>query len=204
MNYGQLKDAVRSYSHRNTASLDAQWATFLALTEQRIYQGEGRGINRVQPLRLASMVKSVTLADGNLPADFVEAKQVQGTVLSASGQELYYRPLDKLSGASRAYSYQGLVMVLGADASFPVQLTYYAKYATPSADADTNWLLVNAPGVYLASMLVEFARWSRDDALGAREAGSYASAVGAVTATDRAAQHSGSPLIAKPADQRIV
>lgn len=192
MNYLQLKDAVRAYSHRPT-DLDALFPTFLALAEQRIYHGEANA----KPLRLSSMVKSVELADGNLPADFLAAKQVRGTVASATGQELYYRPLDKLQGARSAYSFEGQVLVLGVDASFPLQLTYYGRYAALALDTDTNWLLTNAPGVYLASMLVEFGRWSGDDVLGPREAGNYASAAAAISASDRNAQHSGSPLIAK-------
>lgn len=195
MNYLELKTAVAAYAERT--DLGPMFPTFLALTEQRIYHGESKGPSKVAPLRLSSMVKSVTLADGNLPADFLAAKQVRGTVASATGQDLYYRPLDRLQDACSAYSYEGQVLVLGVDASFPLQFTYYGRYAALSADGDTNWLLTNAPGVYLASMLVEYARWSRDDALGAREAGGYASAVAAITNSDKTAQHSGSPLIAR-------
>lgn len=76
-----------------------------------------------------------------------------------------------------------------------MQMTYYGQLATPVADADTNPILTKFPNVYLTSILVEFARWARDDEMLVREAGNYASAVSSAQSADQRAQHSGSMLV---------
>lgn len=56
MNYGQLKQAVRDYAHRDIS--DAQLGTFLALAEQRIYRGE----SNTPALRIAAQHARTSLA----------------------------------------------------------------------------------------------------------------------------------------------
>lgn len=188
MNYGELKAAVVAYSHRtDTAALIP---TFLALAEQRIYFGE---INS-ERVRIGAMVKTASMVDGTLPTDFLEAQRFICPAFGIYSEDLVYTSLDRLDIACRSYGYQGQTVVLSSDASFPLTVTYWAKFGALASDSDTNWLLTNAPNVYLSSMLVELARWSRDDEMGAREAANYASAIDALQTADSATQHSGSPL----------
>lgn len=186
MNYGQLKAAVKGYLHRT--DVDSMMPTFLALAEQRIYNGEANS----PALRVSAMLKTVTLADGNVPADFVQAKRVN--VAGNERDTLDYHPLSNVATSCSAYSWQGALMVLGPRQAFPLDLLYYSRFGQLTDDASTNWLTENAPNVYLTSMLVEAARWARDDALGVREASNYASAVASLVSADKAAQISGSPL----------
>lgn len=186
MNYGQLKTAVKGYLHRS--DVDSMFPTFLTLAEQRIYSGEMNS----PALRVSGMLKSAVLADGNMPTDFIEAKRVN--VSGDERKKLEYRPLSDVATSCNAYSWEGPLMVLGPHQSFPIDLLYYAKLDALAADADTNWLLTKSPNIYLTSMLVEAARWARDDALGIREASNYASAVQSFMSADKVAQHSGSLL----------
>lgn len=186
MNYGELKTAVMAYAHRTDAA--ALIPTWLALAEQRIYFGE----SGVAPLRVSAMVKQTSLATVARPADFLEAFMVHENGDATRVLEL--RPLSGLSLSRSGYSWDGQNIVLSEGQALPVNLYYYARFDPLVDNADTNWLLTNAPNVYLSSFLVELARWSRDDALGTREAGAYASAVNSLNSQDKAASISGSSL----------
>jgi len=186
MNWGELKEAVAAYTHRS--DITALMPTFLELAEQRIYYGEANS----PKVRCAAMRQSATLANGARPVGFLEAIKVA----EAGSPEKFmeYRPLERMPQDVRAYTWDGDTLVLSDDQAFPVDLTYYAKLATPTLDADENWLMANAPSIYLASMLVEVHRWAADDASAAREASNYASAVGALVSQDKSAAISGSAL----------
>lgn len=186
MNWGQLKAAIAGYLHRTDA--EPLLPTWLALAEQRIYFGE----QNTPALRLAAMLKHTTLTAPARPADFLAAKKVY--VTGPREIALEYRPLEHLPHDVYAFSWDGQNMVLGRLVGWPVELLYYARLTTPVADADTNWLLQNAPGVYLSAMLIEAAKWSRDDGLLVREVANYTSAATALLSADRVAQHSGSAL----------
>jgi hypothetical protein len=186
MNWGEIKAAVATYSHRT--DLTSMMTTFLGLAEQRIYNGEANA----PKVRVAAMRQFATLPDGTRPAGFLEAIKV--TPEDSPDTPLNYRPLDQMPRERWAYTWDGTTMVLSDDRGFPIDLTYYAKLTTPVSDTDENWLMANAPNIYIASMLVEVGRWSRDDALGVREAANYASSVGALHSQEKAASMSGSPL----------
>ena len=186
MNWGELKTAVAAYTHRS--DITALMPTFLELAEQRIYYGEANS----PKVRCAAMRQSTTLANGARPAGFLEAIKVAAA--GSPEKFLEYRPLERMPQEWSAYTWDGDTLVLSDDQAFPVDLTYYAKLATPTLDADENWLMANAPSIYLASMLVEVHRWAADDASAAREASNYASAVGALVSQDKSAAISGSAL----------
>ena len=186
MTWGEIKSAVTQYAHRN--DLGALWATFLPLAEARIYTGEAN----TPKVRCAAMRQAATLADGTRPAGFLEAIKI--TPQGQPTRPLIYRALNRMPCESGAFSWDGETLVLSQDQSFPVDMIYYARLTSPVADDDTNWLMGNHPGVYLSSLLVEVARWSRDDALGVREAANYASAVNSLVSADKSAQLSGSIL----------
>lgn len=186
MNYGELKSAVRGYLHRT--DVDAMLPTFLSLAEERIYRGE----STAPALRVSGMVKTVSMTTAARPTDFLEAKLIHED--GAPKRVLNYVALSLVGKCGRSYSWDGVNIALSDGQSLPVSLTYYARLDPLSADGDTNWLLTNHPNVYLTSMLVEAARWARDDELGAREAANYISAVNALMAADKTAQYSGSLL----------
>ncbi len=188
MNYGQLKAALVAYTHRS--DLDSIIPTFLELAEQRIYFGEDTA--NAPAVRVAAMRASVSLANGARPADFIEAIKVNRG--GKSNEYLEYVPLQQMPRYSAAYNWDGDTLVLSQYEKFPVDLIYYKKLQTPSADSDTNWIIGNAPQVYISSLLVEYARWARDDVLGAREAGIYVSTVRALNSRDMAASISGGAL----------
>lgn len=186
MNWGDLKAAVLAYTHRD--DFTDLFPTFLALAEQRIYIGESNS----PKVRCAAMRQFATLADGTRPVGFLEAIKVAQE--GSPDKTLTYRPLDQMPRACRAYTWDGETLVLSQNEAFPVDLTYYARLATPVDDADENWLMANVPGLYLASLLVEVYRWAVDDMAATREAANYASAANSLNSQEKAAKISGSPL----------
>lgn len=186
MNWGQIKAAVAAYTHRT--DLDALMPTFLALAEQRIYYGE----MNTPKVRCAAMRQFATLANGTRPAGFLEAIKVAES--GSPDKPLEYRPIERMPQECRAYTWDGSTLVLSQDKGFPVDLTYYTKLATPISDGDSNWIMDNAPAIYIAAILVEAHRWAADDASAAREASNYASSVNSLASHEKAAAISGSSL----------
>lgn len=188
MNWGEMKAMVADYMHRT--DLATRWSYLLPLAEARMYFGEAT----VPALRLRSMEKLASLATADQPADFVEAIKIY----SDPRRPLDLRPLERIAQEQNAFAWSGLQLVTSPDIVLPLQMTYYAKWATPAVDGDTNWLLTNVPGIYLGALSVEIARWARDDALLGRESQSYASAAAALMATDKHAKYSGALLHSRP------
>lgn len=189
MNWGEIKAAVIELSHRT--DLASLLPVFLKLAEQRIYYGE---LNSPK-VRCAAMRQFATLANGTQPAGYLEAIKV-----APNGKPewpLTYRHMEQMPDAWQSFSWDGQTLVLSEDQAFPVDLTYYAKLATPVADTDENWLMANAPNIYISSILVEVGRRGFDDELAAREANNYASSVNALTSYEKAAAMSGSRLVMK-------
>lgn len=187
MNYGELKAAVAGYTHRN--DMAPLFDTFRDLSEQRIYYGE----QNTPALRIPAMEKESTLASGAQPGGYLEA-----ITLTAVGigypYTLDYRPLGGMKYERHAYGWDGANLILSDDAAFPISMRYYAKLPTPVLDADTNWILTEAPNIYLQSMLIEAASWMRDTELQARAGMNYVSACSALQSTLEAARLSGASL----------
>ncbi len=61
-------------------------------------------------------------------------------------------------------------------------------------DADTNWLMVNVPGLYLYGSLIEAACIIQDDEQLARYGPMYAGALAGLIKSDKRDRFSGAPL----------
>lgn len=172
----------------------AMLPTLLPAAEARMYRGESDG---VEPLRLAVMIKSVVMANGTRPTDWISAKRISA-VYGGRDQPLSYRPLDQLATETYAFSWQGPTLVLGGygTTAFPVTMVYYAKAAAlnPADPASTNVIMDTDERLYLWSLLAEVASVLGDDAMLAKAVGNYGSAVVASMLTDKRAQVSGAPL----------
>lgn len=188
MNWGQIKDAVRSYTHRSDIT-DALMTTFLELAEQRINFGE----SNTPKLRCEAMVCVATMYVGTQPSGFLEAKKIYP--MGKPDEPINYVPIGSLPKACNAYSWQGQELVLSDDLAFPVEVVYYSRFPSLVADTDCNWLTDNAPSIYLSAIGVEAGDWMRDPAFAASQAGKYTSACGSLVSSDKAASISGSPLV---------
>jgi len=162
--YTELKDSIAEWLNRS--DLTAVIPTFIALAESNLNRS----------LRVRQMVKRLedTVDEGfyTLPADFLEAKNVQITV-SGRPQKLELITLGQaddvnmrtLSGTPKYFNITGNTLeIVPTTASFEdIEITSYGKIPALSATVTSNWLLAAWPDIYLYGALSHSAPYLKDD-----------------------------------------
>jgi hypothetical protein len=167
--YGTLKTAVASYLNRS--DLTTYIPDFITLGSRRIFYG-GAAPYESAPLRIPAMQAQDTgsISGGYIafPTRFVEPIRVS----VSEGTNIW--SLDYVSPAgfsgelnnptvANVYTYLNNAIYTAVSAAVSYTLDYYKAFAAFSADADTNWILENAPDLYLYSALIESAPFLGDD-----------------------------------------
>lgn len=185
--YATLQTAVADWLHRTDATTVIQ--TCISLAESEI-------ASDVRCLAMESIATG-TIAAGliTFPTRFLEAKAltVGGNVYRYVAQEQY---AEKVTAASldRVFTIIGQTFYVLNGGTQTYALTYYAAFAGLSASSDTNWLLTNAPDVYLFGALRHAAVYTVDDAAASKYSGMYGAAVQRINAREAAGSVSGGPL----------
>jgi hypothetical protein len=196
MNYGQLKAAIATRLGRT--NLTAVIPDFIALGESRLYHGFRDLDVSVPGLRLRAQLAIETASLAALPADFLAVDRLTVPGAYAPRALTYVTPEEFVSLPAttcplRYTLMNGLIVVEGgAPAAFT--LSYYKKFTALVADADTNWLLSNAPNIVLYSALIEAYAHLKDDMRIPTAGRMYAAAANALIQTDMDERHSGSTL----------
>lgn len=193
--YASLATAVAEWMIRTgDTDIAARIDDFIALHEQRMYYGSeavpGLGIPGCEALRIREMetvssafALAATVAQ---PANFLEL--IEATLNSPQ------RPLDIVTeGVIDSYRDQTvggprMIAVSGTNfrvkddpgSSYTASLRYFQKLSTPSGSVEANWILTNAPGVYLNGCLLEAAIYTGDPEAAKLYLGLYTSAVTAL------------------------
>jgi hypothetical protein len=187
--YSGLKSAIQAWMARSgDPLLDSRFDDCLALHEQRMYYGakELPGLlPQFEPLRIREMeALNTAFTIGSLvaqPTGFLE--------LIEASQNSPYSPIRlEHEGVFAAYGDQTLsdakiMAISGTNFRFKentagtATLKYYAKLTTPTAST-ANWILQNAPGVYLNGCLIEAAILTSDFDSATKYGLLYASQVG--------------------------
>jgi hypothetical protein len=167
--YTDLQSAIGNWLAR--ADLSANIPDFITLAEARIFYGSDDPNFPSPPLRLRAMEQitdptvyqtvagTATVA---LPAGFVEARAVSlntspiADLDFVTQKQLNAAWVGTVTGQPKVYTFQGDSLRLGPtpDAAYGVVLSYYKRF-DPLATTPTNWLMANAPGVYLYAALLE-------------------------------------------------
>lgn len=86
------------------------------------------------------------------PIDYVTPEQMDDVMVSST------------TGTPEVYTIEGEYIRFAPvpDTTYIARSNYYKRFAAMSADADTNWLLTNAPAVYLYGALTEAALFIQD------------------------------------------
>lgn len=123
--------------------------------------------NRVLRVSQMEKVDTLTLVDGDvaLPADFLEARMVTGP----AGQGLNAWSLSELDaryrnngGYPRGYAVVGGTIRVRPTSAGMITISYYSKIPPLTPVNPTNWLLTEAPDVYLYALVEEIAIWKKD------------------------------------------
>lgn len=164
-NYTELQAAISDWLNR--ADLEQQIPDFITLAESTL--------NRVLRDSRMATTASVTLTTGTgpIPADALELLYVQsGTTTSAPLEQVNPQQLTMLrrarlrsAGTPRFFAVVGRNMLVAPiPATGTLSITYYQKIPSLSTGSPTNWLLTEAPHVYLYAALAHAAPFLKDDA----------------------------------------
>ena len=166
--YGTLKTAVATWLNR--ADLTSYIPDLITLAEQRInYGSDGQYLS--QPLRIPAMqaraTGTITSSVIAYPTRFLEPIRLVASSGGNSWPLDYAAPYDFTnstngSGVPSYYTLLNNQIETAGTGAATYTLDYYQAFSALTADADTNWLLTNAPGVYLYSSLIESAPFLGD------------------------------------------
>src|SRR3990167_1736137 len=177
--YSDLKTAIQNWAVRADETFTNRIDEFIDLAEERIHYGAGKPGDPIytQPLRLRGMETTGDLTVSSqsvaLPTGFLQERRIY--LNTDPKTDLKYLPPDRFwassaavtstSGQPSVYTIEGTNLIFGPgpDTTYTGKILYQKKMDALSDSATTNWLIINAPGVYLYACLLEFAIWDRND-----------------------------------------
>jgi len=195
-NYGELKTAVANWLDRD--DLTARIPEFIALAEARY--------NRLLRIRAMESKQTASTVAGQqnlaLPPRYIQMRNVQMNTTPVTPMQ-YVTPeiFDRLYGGSvtgtpKFYSIIANELQLGPtpDTVQTIEMLFYQKFEALSSDGDTNWVLTNAPDVYLYGALMEAEPFIMNDARLPLWATGFQTAISDIQEQDNKDRHSGSAL----------
>lgn len=172
--YTSLQSAVAVWLARDgDTDITSRFDDLLALCEQRMWYGKPPMPSLMlpghEPIRISEMQTTDTAfalsASVAKPTGFLELISAMQTSPVRAIQIVDQSIIDNYNGTNAA---EPMLAVDGTNFRFAgpadattATLRYYAKLTTPSASA-VNWILSNAPGVYLNGCLLEAAILTQD------------------------------------------
>lgn len=159
-NYSELETALANWLHRS--DLTARIPEFVALAES--------GLNKA--LRLTQMVNQANIsvtsgsATASLPTGFIEVIEFTDDdfepLVPATNAEILRLKLETTDDSKPEYYAidTAITFECESDANYTYLMRYYKKWDI--ATDSTNWLLTNAPNVYLYASLAEAAPYTKD------------------------------------------
>jgi hypothetical protein len=166
--YTELKASLADWLNRT--DLTSAIADFISLAEAQME----RQLRTRQMIVRATASFAAAAEYGTVPDDFLETKSIKldtNPVTSLSFQTI--EAMDQLSNTTYLSSGKPLYFtVVGnqfrllpiPDGAYTADLVYYAKLTKLSSTVATNFLLTQAPDVYLYGSLLQAAPYLQDDA----------------------------------------
>jgi hypothetical protein len=205
--FAELKTAVANWLSRS--DLTSRIPEFNTMAESWIAYGLEVGSLKVPPLRIRSMESSSTLtcvagtATVSLPTRYLAMRNlyVDGTPVQKINpvtpeQRIFQRPSTD-RGKPRFFSIEGENIVLAPipDSAYSLPCLFYQRFASFSADADTNALLTGSPNVYLFGCLYAATTLIQNHPMGANWLAAFAGAIKSLNEADRSDRYSGGSLM---------
>jgi len=195
-NYTELKTAVANWLDRD--DLTDRIPEFIALAEARF--------NRVLRLRSMETKQTASTVSGQrnyaLPTNYIQMRNFQIntnplTTLSYVTPEIY----DRLWGGSQVgtpkfYTILSDEVSLGPSPAsvMTLEMLFYKKFDNLSVSTATNWLIINAPDVYLYGSMLEAEPFIMNDERVPLWAQALQRSVSDLQEQDNKDRHSGSAL----------
>ena len=198
--YTGLRDEIADFLLRS--DLSAAIPSFIRLAEARIdrdarhWRQESRSVAQLDAQYSA------------IPADFMQPIRLQITdaptseVAPISTAQMLQLRSERQDRVGRPTNYAltagSLELYPTPDDTYNASLVYYARIPALSDSNATNWLLTEAPDVYLYGSLVHSAPYLKDDARIAVWASLYTTALEALNTSSAAAKFGGAGLVIRP------
>lgn len=200
-NYADLKSEIAGWLvEAGVADFEARVPTFVRMFEVRANR---KLRHRLMGKRATALVEDQFVP---LPVGWLEAINVQVNALDP--QPLEYKSMDFLdeirgstsTGALRYYTIVAntIELVPTPVGTTEIEMVYYEKIPFLSDTNPTNWLLTEAPDLYLFGSLMNAELYGVNDERVTTWATAMSEAMDALTSSSNAATHSGSGLIARP------
>ena len=211
--YAELKTAIANWLERS--DLTSRIPEFISLAQSRMYHGAMAVDGRTQvipPLRIRDMIATadITVTDGvgALPSGWLEFKRLwindtDQPNLSYYPPQTFFDWAQSHTAASGepviGYTTEGSVLRIAPPNTETLKSVHYAKFTAMSADGDADWVLTNAPHVYLDGALAEaYGGYIRDAEAAAHHEARFSAAVRGLNAQYSDAQRAGSALRMRP------
>lgn len=212
--FGDLKTAIASWGW-NEVTTTLIGTDFFPQMQSKMYFGDGDGRDgpiQIKPLRIRAMATSATLTPSatgqvtistGVDTDWLDFLNITPTSTYAKSLEYLdpwefkKRPELYYAGVATYYTIEGDTLFTGPYSSATLSAYYYKKFTALSADGDTDWVLLNAPQVYLNGCLMEICAYLQDE----REAqfrAKFAAAINGLNHNNTMAKMSGSVKRAVP------
>lgn len=211
--YATLKAAIANYLERS--DLTDRIPEFISLAQSTMYRGRmGQDARTwvIPPLRIRDMITTaditVTSGVGSLPSGWLEFVRLW---IDATDQpNLKYLPIQTFydnAGAHNttansdtlAYTIEGSTIRTAAPMTETLKSVHFAPLTAMSADGDADWIVANAPQVYIDGALAEaYGGYLRDPEGAAYHEMKFASHIKGLNAQYSQAQHAGAALIMRP------
>lgn len=202
--YDALKAAVRDSWMLRPGDDTVPTEDFIALAEAEIRRSPLRKHWKAERRKVATVSERyVDVPEGWLEARYLEIQGAQGPVvltnvtphqISLQRKKLEATGTPTLFSIVGGYSAGGRIELCpDPSGEMVLEMLFYEDLQLSDA-SPTNWLLQEAPDVYLYGALVQGARWERDAELEARWQDLFNRAVAQLAQAGESAQHSGGPV----------
>lgn len=212
--FGDLKTAIRDWAW-GEVSVTLIGADIFPRMLSRLYYGDGGvrdGLIPINPLRIRQMEDSATLspsAAGQVTIssacgvgwlDFINLTPTATNSVALEYLDPFeFKQRTELAAGGRAqfYTIEGDTLYTGPYSDATIAARWHEKFTALSADGDTDWVLTNAPQVYMDGCMMEICTYLQDDRYGQFRA-AFAAGINALNLNNRAAKRSGAVLRAQP------
>lgn len=210
--YGAIKTAAADWSYNGAGVTAALVGTdFFPQVQSMMYMGHGADI---PALRIRAMVDSDTITpaaggiitiSSQVDAGWLEFIELVPTNTGAVSLN-YVEPWEFRKQASMIqstvapqaiYTIEGDKLYLAPAAVQPIAAKWYQKFTALSADGDTDWIITNAPQVYLDGCLMLACAYAQDEREGQFRQ-KFAAGIRALNLNDQRARSSGAVKVARP------
>jgi hypothetical protein len=205
--FAEVKTAIANWLARS--DLTSRISEFVALAESRIaYGADDDGVlfpSEAIRIRAMEVDADITInaRTATLPTGYLEGRRFYIDAdpiikLDYQAPADFWTAAVTTSGKPSKYTVEGENLVFGPlvpDSTYAGKLLYYKKFTALSADADTNWLIANAPQIYVYGALLEAAPFIRNDSRLPMWHGLYKSIANGLNRANDRDRYSGAPLV---------